>query len=255
MPFSTSPRAKGSKGRKKDSVAWASDTSSAAEQQQLQGEEMAPFSSNGITAESAYSSNNSGAAERMRTLDMDPEAVSHVSWAGGGGRGRNVQKAYCKGLPFDVSEKCRPTTRLRREMWEQQQQQHLRAQRKPACMTIVYRKRHNSRMEEQRSYSSHVENLYDMFVSCFPRGRLSICHPSRGTAVYLPLCVACVWRNRKKIEAVWWYTRSRGTSCSVWWVLRHVPLGTLFRSGSCTVCCRDQIHAWCLFATALDAEV
>lgn len=87
MPFATSPRAKGSKGKKKDSVAWAGETASAGEPPPPpQGEEMAPFSSNGITA-SPYSSNNSGAAERMRTLDMDPEAVSHVSLRGGvGGR-------------------------------------------------------------------------------------------------------------------------------------------------------------------------
>lgn len=87
MPFATSPRAKGSKGKKKDSVAWASDTMSAADQQRQQqpqqAEEMAPFSSNGITA-SPYSSNTSGATERMRTLDMDPEAVSHVSRGGSG---------------------------------------------------------------------------------------------------------------------------------------------------------------------------
>lgn len=93
MPFATSPRAKGGKGKKKDSVAWATETASAAAEpppQQAEAAEMAPFSSNGITA-SPYSSNNSGAAERMRTLDMDPEAVSHVSPGEGGGAGKISQ--------------------------------------------------------------------------------------------------------------------------------------------------------------------
>lgn len=93
MPFSPGPRAKGSKGKKKDSVVWAAETALAPEQQQQQqqqGEEMAPFSSNGITA-SPYSSNNSGAAEKMRTLDMDPEAVSHVSRGGGTGQSECLQ--------------------------------------------------------------------------------------------------------------------------------------------------------------------
>lgn len=102
MPFATSPRARGGKGKKKDSVAWAEETASAAEPQQQQGcEEMAPFSSNGITA-SPYSSNNSGAGERMRTLDMDPEAVSHVSPYGcGEGAGRRYTPGCCLSLePF-----------------------------------------------------------------------------------------------------------------------------------------------------------
>lgn len=91
MRFSTSPRAKGGKDKKNESVAWAAEPAPAAEQQQQQqlGDEMAPFSSNGIMA-SPYSSNNSGAADKMRTLDMDPEAVSHVSW----GEKRSRQKVH-----------------------------------------------------------------------------------------------------------------------------------------------------------------
>ncbi len=99
MPFGSSPRAKGGRGKKKESVAWAVATASSEQPQQQQhhhhhpggAEEKAPFSSNGITASSPYSSNSSsGAAERMRTLDMDPEAVSHVSerWACGCGGGK-----------------------------------------------------------------------------------------------------------------------------------------------------------------------
>lgn len=98
MPFGSGARAKGSKG-KKDSVSWPTgaainnnNNAPAGLTAQHGGEEKAPFSSNGITA-SPFSSNNSGATERMRTLDMDPEAVSHVScwvwWGGacGGGGG------------------------------------------------------------------------------------------------------------------------------------------------------------------------
>ncbi|CAN0074478.1 unnamed protein product, partial [Ectocarpus fasciculatus] len=68
MPFA--------KAKKKDTVAWAAVSTEGGQDQQ------APFSSNGISATSGgsqFSSNSSsGAAERTRTLDMDPEAVSHV---------------------------------------------------------------------------------------------------------------------------------------------------------------------------------
>lgn len=90
MPFPSAPRTKGGKGtsKKKDSVAWAPATSlttggtggGGGQHDEAPAEEKAPFSSNGMTTDgsSMFSSNNSGAAERVRTLDMDPEAVSHV---------------------------------------------------------------------------------------------------------------------------------------------------------------------------------
>lgn len=100
MPFPPAPRTKGGKGnisnnKQADSFAWAAATSvntagggggggqhdeaSPSWTPPAAAEEKAPFSSNGMTDRgSLFSSNNSGAAERMKALDMDPEAVSHV---------------------------------------------------------------------------------------------------------------------------------------------------------------------------------
>lgn len=85
MSWASSPR-KGGKAKKDGVVAWAAATAADMVQQhqhqlqlqqqlQQQSGVVAPYSSNGI---SPFSSNNSG-TERQRKLDMDPEAVSHVS--------------------------------------------------------------------------------------------------------------------------------------------------------------------------------
>lgn len=67
-----SPR--GSKKGNGGGVAWAAATSAMLPPPPPTVPVAAPYSSNGI---SPFSSNSSG-VDRQRTLDMDPEAVSHV---------------------------------------------------------------------------------------------------------------------------------------------------------------------------------